>query len=159
MIRMAYASPLGELTLVSDGDSLTALVFEDHLKTIAAVSRAHVGISAVLRDTARQLDQYFTGKREAFELKLAPEGNDFQQRVWRALERLKFGDTTSYAALAREIGADGAARAVGSAVGRNPISIVIPCHRVLGASGALTGYAGGLDRKRRLLGLEGALAA
>ncbi len=159
MIRMAYASPIGELTLVSDGDALTALVFEDHSKTIAAVSRAHVGISAVLRDASRQLDQYFSGKRQMFDLQLAPEGNAFQQRVWQALERLSFGETTTYAAIARDIGADGAARAVGSAVGRNPISIVIPCHRVLGSGGALTGYAGGLERKRRLLEMEGALAA
>ena len=105
----------------------------------------------------RQLDEYFAGRRRGFELPLAPKGTAFQQRVWREIARIPYGETISYATLASRAGAPGAARAAGAATGRNPLSIVVPCHRVIGGGGALTGYAGGIDRKTRLLALEGAL--
>lgn len=105
-----------------------------------------------------QLAEYFAGGRRSFDLPLAPQGSAFQQRVWQALQEIPYGATRSYADIARAVGAPGSARAVGGANHDNPIGVVIPCHRVIGAGGALTGYAGGLDRKRLLLELEGALA-
>ncbi len=103
---------------------------------------------------ARELDEYFAGRRRAFDLVLAPAGTPFQLAVWEELRRIPFGGTTTYGELARRVGRPTAARAVGAAVGRNPISIIVPCHRVVGSDGALTGFAGGLDRKRALLALE-----
>jgi methylated-DNA-[protein]-cysteine S-methyltransferase len=102
----------------------------------------------------RQLDAYFAGRLRVFELPLAPQGTEFQRTVWDALLRIPYGETTSYGALARSLGKPEASRAVGLANGRNPIPIVIPCHRVIGSGGSLTGYGGGLDLKRRLLALE-----
>lgn len=103
---------------------------------------------------AEQLDAYFAGELTAFDLPLAPRGSEFQQRVWAALQEIPYGETESYGDLAERIGSPGAARAVGLANGKNPIGIVIPCHRVVGSDGSLTGYGGGLDRKRQLLDLE-----
>lgn len=103
---------------------------------------------------ADQLDAYFAGERTAFDLPLAPRGSEFQQRVWAGLLEIPYGQTESYGELAERIGSPGAARAVGLANGKNPIGIVIPCHRVVGANGSLTGYGGGLDRKKQLLDLE-----
>lgn len=108
------------------------------------------------RHVARQLDQYFAGKLTEFDLETAPEGTPFQRSVWRMLERIPYGETWSYGELARRLKRPGAARAVGHANGTNPIAIVIPCHRVIGSNGTLTGYGGGLEAKRRLLELEGA---
>jgi methylated-DNA-[protein]-cysteine S-methyltransferase len=105
-------------------------------------------------ETARQLGEYFAGERTAFDLPLRATGTAFEQRVWDELRDIPYGETTSYGAIARRLGHPRAARAVGRANGRNPLAIVVPCHRVIGASGALTGYAGGLDRKRALLALE-----
>jgi methylated-DNA-[protein]-cysteine S-methyltransferase len=105
-----------------------------------------------------QLDEYFAGSRATFDLALAPAGTPFQQRVWAELARIPAGTTVTYGELARRAGRPGAARAVGAAVGRNPVSIVVPCHRVVGSDGALTGYAGGIARKAFLLALEGAPA-
>jgi methylated-DNA-[protein]-cysteine S-methyltransferase len=105
-------------------------------------------------EVREQLDAYFAGERRAFALKLAPRGTEFQQRVWQALSAIPYGETTTYAAIARTIGQPNAVRAVGAANGRNPISIVVPCHRVIGQDGTLTGYAGGLPSKQRLLALE-----
>ena len=107
-----------------------------------------------LSAACRQLDEYFRGARTRFDLPLDPRGTPFQMSVWRALRDIPFGETTTYGSVARQLGAPAATRAVGAAVGRNPISIVVPCHRVLGSDGSLTGYAGGLDRKRALLALE-----
>ena len=107
-----------------------------------------------LKAAADQLDAYFAGRRSCFDLPLAPHGSDFQQRVWAALREIPYGQTESYGELAERIGSPGAARAVGLANGKNPISIVIPCHRVVGSNGSLTGYGGGLDAKRALLDLE-----
>lgn len=105
-------------------------------------------------DVVEQLDAYFTGERTDFDLELGLAGSEFQRRVWQALLTIPYGETRSYGQIAEQIGATGSARAVGLANGRNPIAIVVPCHRVIGASGSLTGYGGGLDRKRSLLELE-----
>src|SRR5262249_10548211 len=113
--------------------------------------------SKVLDETCRQLDAYFSGKLRDFDLPLAPEGTDFQLRVWKALEGIPFGQTYSYSKIAEVIGSPKAVRAVGAANGRNPLPIVIPCHRVIGANGSLTGFGGGMERKEMLLRLEGAL--
>jgi len=108
-----------------------------------------------IRDARRQVAEYFAGRRRRFELALDPQGTDFQQSVWQAIASVNYGETISYGELARRAGAPGSARAAGAATGRNPIGIVVPCHRIVGASGALTGYAGGLAMKRALLALEG----
>lgn len=107
---------------------------------------------------ARQLEEYFAGRRRAFDLPLDPRGSAFEREVWEALLEVPFGKTSAYGAIAERIGRPGSARAVGRAVGANPIAVVIPCHRAVGAGGALTGYAGGMERKRALLALEGSLS-
>lgn len=113
----------------------------------------------LLREAARQYLEYEAGTRELFDLPLAPQGTPFQRAVWQALCEVPFGRTATYGELAARVGHPGSARAVGAAVGRNPISVIIPCHRILGADGGLTGYAGGLERKQQLLQLEGVLLA
>ncbi|MDR0250829.1 MAG: methylated-DNA--[protein]-cysteine S-methyltransferase [Burkholderiales bacterium] len=110
--------------------------------------------SVVLCEAERQLHEWFAGKRQDFVLELAPEGSEFQRRVWAAIARLRFGETTDYGTLARQLGRPKAARAVGAATGRNPLTIIIPCHRLLSRDGKLTGYAGGLERKQALLAFE-----
>lgn len=142
-------TPVGPLVLRSDGTHVTAVSFSDAGEAYAAPDE-----STVLSTAATQLAQYFEGTRSAFDLPLAPTGTDFQRRVWDELLRIPFGERISYGDLARRIGDPGAVRAVGAANGSNPIAIIIPCHRVVGADGSLTGYAGGVDRKRRLLELE-----
>jgi methylated-DNA-[protein]-cysteine S-methyltransferase len=146
-------SPLGRLLAVSDGHSLTHLDMQDarRPRAISATWRAGDEPFAELR---AQLEQYFAGTRREFDLALAPAGNPFELRVWAALTQIPYGETTSYGEIARRIGAPSAARAVGLANGRNPIAVIIPCHRVIGADGSLTGYGGGLERKRLLLDLE-----
>jgi methylated-DNA-[protein]-cysteine S-methyltransferase len=148
-----FDSPLGTLLAVSDGRSLTRLHMQDARRphAIAPSWRHDAGAFTDLRE---QLEQYFAGARRRFDLEMAPGGNPFEQRVWAALLDIPYGETMSYGALAQRIGAPGAARAVGLANGRNPIAVIIPCHRVIGATGALTGYGGGLERKRLLLDLE-----
>jgi methylated-DNA-[protein]-cysteine S-methyltransferase len=150
-----HQSPLGEILLTANEDALTGLHFvgEKYYPGISPAWRSSENV-AVIRSAMNQLDEYFAGKRQLFDLKLAPEGTEFQRGVWRALSALRFGETLSYAQLAQRIGKPRAVRAVGAANGRNPISIVVPCHRVIGAKGALTGYAGGLARKAALLRLE-----
>lgn len=149
-------SPVGPLRLVTDGEHLTGVFFAEHRHAPAdlGVEVALVGAPEVLRDTASQLDQYFAGGRTGFDLPLAARGTDFQHRVWQVLRRIPYGQTWAYGQLARELGSPGASRAVGLANGRNPLSIVVPCHRVVGADGAITGYGGGVARKRALLELE-----
>ena len=117
-----------------------------------------LGPPALIEETQKQLAEYFAGTRRAFELPLDPAGTEFQQRAWRALLEIPYGETRTYAEQAQRLGIPNGARAVGSANARNPIPIVIPCHRLVGASGELTGYAGGLEVKEHLLRLEGALA-
>jgi methylated-DNA-[protein]-cysteine S-methyltransferase len=149
-------SPLGPLRLFATADALIAL----YLPTTAdpglghALARALPGTSSMLERAAAQLAEYFAGARLDFTLPLAPEGTPFQQRVWHALTQIPFGQTQSYGALAAAIGKPSASRAVGAANGQNPIAIVLPCHRVIGANGSLTGYGGGLPAKRWLLGHE-----
>jgi methylated-DNA-[protein]-cysteine S-methyltransferase len=152
------ASPLGALTLSADGDALTSLRFERHAHAPALAASARRDDRARVFAAAReQLAAYFAGELRAFALPLAPRGSEFQRKVWAALGEIPFGATSSYGALARRLGVASHARAVGHANARNPLSIFVPCHRVVGASGALTGYAGGVERKRWLLAHEGAL--
>jgi methylated-DNA-[protein]-cysteine S-methyltransferase len=144
-------SPIGSLLLVSDGEALTAVEMEPHRPEIAGGARPDNG---PLRAVIEQLEQYFAGERTDFDLPLRPHGTEFQQRVWQGLLTIPYGHTTSYGALALELGNPTGSRAVGLANGRNPIAVIVPCHRVIGADGSLTGYGGGLDRKRWLLSHE-----
>ncbi|EST29020.1 hypothetical protein N566_22625 [Streptomycetaceae bacterium MP113-05] len=146
-------SPLGDLTLVAEGDALTALYFPGHLR-MPQPGTFGPRDDAALAVAGRQLEEYFAGERTAFDLPLAPRGGDFQQDVWRLLRAIPYGATRTYGDLARELGDPALAQAVGAANGRNPLSIVVPCHRVVGADGTLTGFAGGLAAKRFLLTLE-----
>jgi methylated-DNA-[protein]-cysteine S-methyltransferase len=146
-------SPVGELLLVGCDGALVGVYFPEHARG-PAIDAAWQRDDAALEEARRQLGEYFAGGRRTFTLRLAADGTPFQRQVWAGLARIPFGATSTYAELAREVGRPGAARAVGAAVGRNPLSIVVPCHRVVGTSGALTGYAGGMDRKRHLLALE-----
>jgi methylated-DNA-[protein]-cysteine S-methyltransferase len=150
-----YDSPLGPILLTATGSALTGLHFvgEKYYPGISPEWKCDDG-NAILQSTATQLNEYFAGNRQSFDITLAPEGTPFQRSVWHALTQLRFGETISYGQLAQRIGNPKAVRAVGAANGRNPISIVVPCHRVIGANGALTGYAGGLARKEALLWLE-----
>jgi methylated-DNA-[protein]-cysteine S-methyltransferase len=158
IVQTRWESPLGTMIVAATARGLAGLWFEGqrHLPDHSAWQRDDN--HPVLRQAVAQLAQYFSGKRTAFDLPLDLQGGTtFQQSVWRALLAIPRGRTTSYGVLGQRIGAPGAARAVGAAVGRNPLGIVVPCHRVLGADGSLTGYAGGLERKTALLRLEGAM--
>ncbi len=146
-------SPVGELLLTSNGDALTAVYFEDP-KYGPTSTDGWIRDDSVLAEARQQLEEYFRGERTEFDLALAPKGTDFQRSVWRALTEIPYAATTSYGAIAARIGKPSASRAVGAANGRNPISIIVPCHRVIGSGGDLTGYGGGLDRKRWLLDHE-----
>ena len=140
-------SPLGVLRLYARGDQLTGVHFPDD----DAAPSAPRHTTATLAAAATQLAEYFADDRHTFALPLAPEGTNFQRRVWDALLAIPFGETRSYGAVAAAIGRPAASRAVGAANGRNPISIIVPCHRVIGANGTLTGYGGGMAAKRWLL--------
>jgi methylated-DNA-[protein]-cysteine S-methyltransferase len=148
-------SPVGPLLLTSDGSALTGVSMTDqrHGPAIGADSIEDRSVSPLV-EAARQLCEYFEGRRTEFSLPLAEAGTDFQRRVWLELTRIPYGETISYGELARRIGNPKAMRAVGLANGRNPWGIVVPCHRVIGADGSLTGYGGGLERKQILLSLE-----
>jgi methylated-DNA-[protein]-cysteine S-methyltransferase len=141
-------SPLGELLMAGNGQALTAVHMD------GTPDPGWKRDPGALREAAAQLRAYFAGELREFDLALAPHGTPFQREVWSALREIPYGHTISYAELAAAVGRPDAARAVGAANGRNPIAVVIPCHRVIGASGALTGYGGGLGRKRLLLDLE-----
>ncbi|AKT41087.1 methylated-DNA--[protein]-cysteine S-methyltransferase [Chondromyces crocatus] len=158
MIRyhLHVACPLGLLRLDATDDALAALYTPEH-RCIPALSTAPGDRHPALLEARRQLAQYFAGDRLTFDLPLAPQGTPFQRTVWTALTRIPFGVTTTYAAIATQLGRPTAARAVGAANGQNPLSIIVPCHRVIGANGALTGYAGGLPTKRWLLTHETAM--
>lgn len=148
-------SPVGELTLVASDSGLVAVHWEhDDFDRVKLGETVEVNDHPVLIAAAEQLDEYFAGKRTAFDLPLDFRGTAFQKSVWAALLTIPFGETRSYGEIARQIGQPTAARAVGAANGRNPISIIAPCHRVIGANGSLTGFAGGIEAKRLLLGLE-----
>lgn len=146
-------SPLGGLTVVAEDDALIGLYFEDHRRK-PGLEETGIRVDNDFEETARQLDEYFAHRRTRFDLPLAPRGDAFDQRVWHALTDIPYGRTRTYGELARELGNPGLAQAVGAANGRNPLAVLVPCHRVVGADGSLTGYAGGLDRKRFLLELE-----
>lgn len=149
-------SPVGELTLVARDGKLSAILWENERANRVRLGPLQAANnSPVLLETERQLKEYFAGTRNRFELELDFAGTDFQKKVWAALLTIPFGETRSYSQIALQIGSPKAVRAVGAANGRNPISIVAPCHRVIGASGALTGFAGGLEAKQYLLALEG----
>lgn len=150
-----FDSPVGKLKLVARGSKLAAILWENDKpgRVRLGPMREDEG-SPVLAQAERQLDEYFAGKRSRFDLPLEFAGTVFQRKVWQALLTIPFGETRSYTDIAKQIGSAKAVRAVGAANGRNPISIVVPCHRVIGASGDLTGFAGGVDVKRKLLDLE-----
>ncbi len=139
---------IGVLEVAGDDQAIASVKFTDQVSDVSVTSR-------VVRTCMRQLQEYFSGKRRRFSVPLAPQGTAFQQAVWKELLRVSYGKTSTYGAVAKAIGRPRAARAVGGATGRNPIAVVIPCHRVIGADGKLTGYAGGLDRKSWLLEREG----
>src|SRR5579864_2849043 len=147
------ASPVGELLLTGQDGALAGLTMHRAGEPLPIHTAWHRD-DASFADALTELGEYFAGTRTQFDLALAPAGTEFQQRVWRALCDIPYGDVTSYGALARGLGSPDASRAVGLANGRNPIAIVIPCHRVIGSDGSLTGYGGGLDRKRWLLDHE-----
>jgi methylated-DNA-[protein]-cysteine S-methyltransferase len=147
-------SPVGELLASADAaGQITGLQFLDGHRRPARDS-SWVRDDHALAPLRRQLEEYFAGERREFELDLAPSGSPFQLSVWRELQAIPYGETASYGEIAAAVGQPGAARAVGGANNRNPIAIVVPCHRVIGANGTLTGYGGGLPRKQRLLALE-----
>ncbi len=146
-------SPLGDLLVIGDEDGLSAL----WLRTGRHVSQTPVNAErndAAFADVREQMTEYFAGSRQKFELRLNPHGTEFQQKVWMVLRDIPYGETASYGQQAKRLGDPGASRAVGLANGRNPISIIVPCHRVIGADGSLTGYGGGIEAKRWLLDHE-----
>ena len=149
-------SPVGQLTLVASQQGLSAILWENEKPNRVRLPEMKEDFeNPILLKAQVQLSQYFSGKRKSFDIDLDPMGTNFQKKVWKALEEIPFGETRSYKELAKEIGNLKAVRAVGAANGRNPISIIVPCHRVIGASGKLTGFAGGLENKDILLKLEG----
>ena len=141
-------SPIGWLKLESTETDLTAVSFDSVKAENSDVQ------PRILKDTESQLQEYFSGKRKDFNLQLAPEGTEFQQKIWQLVQKVDFGTTASYLDIAKQSGSEKNTRAVGLANGKNPIPIIIPCHRIVGSSGKLTGYAGGLERKRWLLNHE-----
>ena len=157
MLYTHIDSPVGPLLLASDGDGLRLVEFHTPRHAMRREADWCEGDDATLRMTRVQLDEYFAGTRRDFDLPLAPRGTDFQRSVWPTLATIPYGETISYAQLASRVGKPTAMRAVGAANGRNPLPIVLPCHRVIGADGTLTGFGGGLPTKRFLLELEGAL--
>lgn len=152
-----YPSPLGGITLASDGNALVGLWFDGQKYFGATLDAAHEERRLPVFEAAeRWLDVYFSGREPDFTPPLAPRGTPFQKKVWDMLLAIPYGHTTTYGALAARLGKR-SAQAVGGAVGHNPISLIVPCHRVIGADGSLTGYAGGVDKKMELLAMEGVL--
>jgi methylated-DNA-[protein]-cysteine S-methyltransferase len=151
MLYSFCPSPLGDLLLICDGEQLTGLYMNDPKPEPGWILETS---AKPLVQASKQLNEYFSGLRMVFDLPLKPSGTPFQQRVWNLLLEIRYGETRSYGDLAKRLGNPGASRAVGLANGSNPISIIIPCHRVIGANGKLTGYGGGLPNKEALLSLE-----
>ncbi len=158
LLYTTLASPIGELLLLGDGRALHGLWMLEGRRPVH-IAREWSRSSRAFKEVARELRQYFDGERRRFDVALAMHGSPFQRRVWRELLAIPYGETVSYGALARVIGRPGAARAVGTANASNPIAVIVPCHRVVGAGGRLTGYVGGLQRKRMLLELEAGTTA
>lgn len=158
--HVVIGSPIGPLTLVRDNDGLTGLYYPGHWTKPGQTAfgpRVEPTDDPGFDEAIAQLDEYFAGQRQDFDLPLNPQGSDRARRIWQLLADIPYGQTTTYGALAREIGGGISPRAVGGFVGHNPLSIFIACHRVVGSTGKLTGYAGGLDRKQYLLELEMAI--
>jgi methylated-DNA-[protein]-cysteine S-methyltransferase len=153
MLYTTIASPIGELLALGDERALQDLYMQDGRKPVT-IARDWQHSARSFAGVTEQLSEYFEGRRVAFDVPLLMHGGTFERRVWRALREIPYGATVSYGEIARRLGQPSAARAVGLANGRNPISVIVPCHRVIGANGALTGYGGGLERKRILLELE-----
>lgn len=151
-----YPTSFGEVVVAADDRGLVAMGFHTEERPMRAEKNWQRHGTEITDEAAHQLEQYFTGERREFDLPLNPRGTEFQQRVWRELLRIPFGETRSYREQAEALGNLKAIRAVARANGANPIAVVVPCHRVIGSDGSLTGYAGGLDMKARLLALEGA---
>jgi methylated-DNA-[protein]-cysteine S-methyltransferase len=151
-------SPIGRLLLAGDGNALERLDMQEGRRPVAIGQEWRRDDSA-FASVSSQLSEYFGGRRERFDVPLALRGNAFELRVWDALLEIPYGETVSYGEIARRIGDPGAARAVGLANGRNPVALIVPCHRVIGADGSLTGYGGGLERKRFLLDLEAGVSS
>lgn len=159
IVQARYRSPLGDMVVAATPRGLAGLWFEGQKHMPDNAAWPDEPQHPVLRQAIAQLDEYFSGKRTGFDLPLDLQGGTpFQQSVWQALLQIPCGGTTSYGQLSQRIGKPAAVRAVGAAVGRNPVSVIVPCHRVLGGDGSLTGYAGGVERKSALLQLEGARA-
>jgi methylated-DNA-[protein]-cysteine S-methyltransferase len=155
MVYKIIDTPVGRLKLTASDNGLVAILWEnDNPRRVRLGELAEDEKHPILLETERQLGEYFKGKRKSFSLPLDIRGTQFQKNVWEALLAIPFGETRSYGQLAKQLGNPKATRAVGAANGRNPISIIVPCHRVIGSSGKLTGFAGGLDRKALLLDLE-----
>jgi methylated-DNA-[protein]-cysteine S-methyltransferase len=160
--HIVTSSPIGELTIVRDREGLTGLYFPGHWTRPDPASfgpRVDPAGDDGFDEVITQLREYFAGQRGEFGVPLHPAGSELARRVWRLLTGIPCGQTTTYGALARQVGQGVSAQEIGALVGHNPLSILIPCHRVVGSTGKLTGYAGGLDRKRRLLELERAIPA
>lgn len=158
MIYATIDSPIGELLLLGDGESLHGLYMQAGRHPVR-INPSWQRDDEAFADTRRQLEEYFAGERSAFDIKLHMDGTAFQRTVWHALTEIPYGETISYGELAKRIGRPDRARAVGTANGQNPIAVIVPCHRVIGANGKLVGYGGGLDDKRRLLELESGVTA
>ena len=157
IVQTRYESPLGPMIVAATSKGLAGLWFDGQRHLPSTLDWPHDADHPVLIKAVKQLREYYDGKRTTFDLPLDLQGGTaFQQSVWQALLEIPSGETTSYGRLSQHIGKPAAVRAVGSAVGRNPVSVIVPCHRVVGGDGSLTGYAGGLDRKTALLKLEGA---
>ena len=142
---LSYNSPIGKITIFSDGKAITALAF-------GATSGGEE--TPLIKEAYKQLDEYFNNKRKSFDIPLNPKGTDFQKKVWNALQNISYGKTKCYEDIAKEINNEKACRAIGNANNKNPLPIFIPCHRVIGKNGKLVGYAGGLDVKTKLLEIE-----
>jgi methylated-DNA-[protein]-cysteine S-methyltransferase len=155
-VYKTMTSPVGELKLVASDKGLAAILWEhDNPRRVRFARVSEDNNHPVLVEAERQLKDYFSGKRKSFSVKLDFQGTEFQKKVWAALLTIPFGETRSYGQIAKQIQNPKAVRAVGAANGKNPISIIAPCHRVIGSTGKLTGFAGGLEAKARLLALEG----
>ncbi|MCU4414747.1 methylated-DNA--[protein]-cysteine S-methyltransferase [Acinetobacter sp. WU_MDCI_Axc73] len=157
-MRLSYlymSSPVGQLTLVADEYALVAILWDNENPKRTRLAELIEDVShPILLNTQQQLIEYFSGQRKIFDIPLDFEGTDFQKKVWSALLTIPYGETRSYKQIAQQLGNEKAVRAVGAANGKNPISIIAPCHRVIGTGGALVGFAGGLDKKELLLNLE-----
>lgn len=156
LVARTVTSPIGALRLIASRCGLAAILWPDGCPGRVPLAGVIDSDDAILSEAANQLDAYFARRLRRFDLPLDPRGTSFQQAVWKELTKIPYGETRSYQAVAAAIGRPTASRAVGAANARNPLSIVVPCHRVVGSTGGLTGFAGGLDIKRRLLIIEGA---